>query len=432
MENFRIEIGWDRGRKEGMFFFIFFLIFLLSSFKPDTFAGPNYDFHGRITESVLKSYLGRAVTMAELCTPPEYKQDGNSACLEDDIRLILTIEAKFIGRAMYRWGSETALKDPRFFGFAEDLIKRVHETDDQVIFQAGIFEVVTPEVEQILIPEHVFRAFELPVQIRPFNFPAMLFEDGLFVNHFDKASVPDITRIETKLWFYYLATRYIDTGFEALHWGQIDLTGIRDQQWENWFELMGKVREYANKHSRRKFVLNDAHTSVGYIREGKHLLDFLSYPLRIQESEDTYFEGVLKVDYSVEEQWQKSIYQKTKGGLTPSGWTCDRMPYLVEFDNFEISSTPGKRSEVTDPFIWGYDEITWFSLKDIEDQKKWLEYAYRWIKQHDLLGHLQMPVTRVVVDGESERHKYKANIPGNGCKQGTGLEEKIKELWSYY
>jgi hypothetical protein len=390
-----------------------------------------YDFNGQISEETLHAYLDRSVTMAELCTPPEYQQDGQSGCLDDDIRLIANTGAKLIGRATFRWGQEQALNDPGFLGYARKVMERVHANDPEVIFQAAVFEVVTPGVATILIPEHVFRAFELPIQIRPFDYRAMLFEDGLFVNHFGEASVPDITRIETRLWFYYLATEYIEAGFESLHWGQVDLTGYRDQQWEHWFELIGKVREYAKVHSRRSFVLHDAHSVSGYTREGRQLLDYLSFPLRIQEGDGTDMEGVLKVEYPVQEAWQKSIYRKSGGGVTPSGWSCERMPYLVEFDNFEISDTPGKRSDVTDPFIWGYDEITWFSLKDPEDQATWLEYAFHWIRENAPAGHLQMPVTRVVVDGVTERHKYKANIRSEDCPQGTGLENTIKELWQH-
>ena len=390
----------------------------------------DYHFRGSISREVLNNYLSRAVTMAELCTPPAYVQDGTSSCLDDDIRLIHNLDVKFVGRAIFRWGEEEALNDPEFLSYAGDIIREVHEKDPDVVFQAGIFEVVTPEVQKIPIPEHAFEAFRLPIQKRPFDFRAMLFEDGSFVNHFGQASVPDITRIETKLWFYTLATRYIDAGFEAIHWGQVGLTGMRDDDWKNWFELIDKVRSYANQHARRSFVLHDAHTSRGYLVDGEHLLDFNSFPLRIQESEEKRLEGVLKADYPVKERWQESIYQKSEGGITPSGWKCERLPYLVEFDNFGISDTPGRRSDVTDPFIWGYDEITWFSLKSPEEQKQWLEYAFRWIDEHAPFGHLQMPVTRVVVDGENPRHKYKANNPGENCPQGTGLESKIDELWS--
>ncbi len=50
-----------------------------------------------------------------------------------------------------------------------------------------------------------------------------------------------------------------------------------------------------------------------------------------------------------------------------SGWKCDALPYLVEFDNFGISRKPGV-ADTASHFIWGYDEITWFYL--LPEQKE--------------------------------------------------------------
>jgi len=41
-----------------------------------------------------------------------------------------------------------------------------------------------------------------------------------------------------------------------------------------------------------------------------------------------------------------------------------------------------------------------------------------------------MPVSRVVVDDVNPAHKYKANIKREVGSNGTGLEVKIKELWT--
>ena len=79
----------------------------------------------------------------------------------------------------------------------------------------------------------------------------------------------------------------------------------------------------------------------------------------------------------LEDGYYDAIYNKSFGGKTASGWSCENLPYIVEFDNFGISSDPG--NPVRGAFIWGYDEISWFSLKSIEDQKAWLEYAYYWV-----------------------------------------------------
>ena len=54
--------------------------------------------------------------------------------------------------------------------------------------------------------------------------PGMLYPDGKRKNHWRAGqSVPDVSRPETKLWFYFLAASYIDLGCEAIHFGQAEL-----------------------------------------------------------------------------------------------------------------------------------------------------------------------------------------------------------------
>jgi len=385
----------------------------------------SYHFDGKISEEVLRNYLARSITMAEVCTSPDFKIDGKDDTNEDDIRLIKNIGAKFIGRTFFRWGNEQSLNDPEFWSFAKNVITRVHDFDNDIIFQSAIFEAITKKVNTIPISAHVFEAYDLPVENRNFNYEAMLYPSGLFHNHWGAgSSVPDITQQETKLWFYYLATSYIDIGIEAIHWGQVALMGANDPNLTHWFQMLAMIRKYAQNNSRRHFILNDAHTpNGGFLKDGVHLMDFNSFPLRIVEKKGEPMEGVLP-----KKRHQNSIYNRSRGGMTASGWKCKSLSYIVEFDNFGISSDPG--NPVKGAFIWGYDEITWFSLKSIEDQKEWLEYAYNWIQQKDPNAYLQMPVCRVVVDGINPVHKYKANIKSEACPEGTGLEVKIKEIWT--
>jgi hypothetical protein len=115
--------------------------------------------------------------------------------------------------------------------------------------------------------------------------------------------------------------------------------------------------------------------------------------------------------------------------LVIRGWSCENLPYLVEFDNFGVSKKPGKVPSAK-PFVWGYDEITWFSKLKPENQSQWLGYAYQWIRDTDRNGFLQMPFCRTVNDGINPSYKYKANLKSDDCPNGTGLELKIRELWS--
>ena len=106
---------------------------------------------------------------------------------------------------------------------------------------------------------------------------------------------------------------------------------------------------------------------------------------------------MLKVGYA------DAIFLKSKGGVTPSGWSCEHLPYLVEFDNFGRSN-PGKPSK--SPFIWGWDEITWFALLPEAERNDWLRYAWKWVKETDPDGHLQMPGSRVMTPGKPDAPRW--------------------------
>ena len=151
--------------------------------------------------------------------------------------------------------------------------------------QAAAFEIVTRGVESIAIPEHVFVEFGLPVENRNFRYQDMLYANGRFVNHWGgRGSVPDMSRLETRMWFYFLASSYIDVGIEAIHFGQVGLMDKNDPGHAHWIDMLNRVRAYARKHARRHFLLCDAHTPTGgYVEDGKLLFDFHSFPLRIVE-----------------------------------------------------------------------------------------------------------------------------------------------------
>jgi len=377
-----------------------------------------------ISEQSLNNYLKRAVTMSEFLTVDPHNNDGQQSNKEDDIRLIKNIGAKFIGRAIYRWGDELSFKHPEFLGEATALIKRVHSNDPDVIFQAALFEAVTEEVNQLEVPKWVFLALNRQPERRTFVYKSMLNLGGEFVNQWGKGiSVPDITRSESQLWLMYLAGTYLSIGCESLHLGQTTLMGMEDKDLIHWSAFISSVRRYAKTHARRQWVLLDSHaTDGGMIVNGKSLLDFNSFPLRIKEDVKTPKHAVLKKGY------MDAYYGRSKGCITPSGWICKSMPYLLEFDNYGVSLKPGTSG--IDYFVWGYDEITWFYIQNEEYRKAWLVYAYKWIKKNDPNGHLQMPVTRIITLGEGiPIFKNFGNNRSDSCPKGMNLEKTIKQIW---
>ena len=385
-----------------------------------------YYFDGSISREVLENYLDRSVTAGYFITPGS-PQRYLFPFREDDIRMIQNIGAKFIGRSIYRWGEESLLNDPDFLEYAKRLIEHMHDFDPEIIFQACLFESVSTDVNNLAIPPWVFEAFNLPVEKRNFKEAEMTKRIDPNASALMSGRCPMVNNQETKFWFYFLAKSYIDIGIEAFHLGQIGLIGRDDPDKNHYKEILDMIRDYAKKNARRHYILLDGHTTRGFIKDDVSLLDFNSFPLRIKEIEGKPMEGMLEVGHN------NSIFKKSQGAISPSGWKAESMPYLVEFDNFGMRrNPPAGEAVVEDIYCWGYDDITWFSLQDEEYRNKWLWYAFDWLRETDPNGHLQMCLIRMISHPESEKtyRTYFANTKSVACPIGYSQEETIKEIWN--
>ena len=222
-----------------------------------------------------------------------------------------------------------------------------------MILQACVFEIVTTQVEQIPVPDWVFVALGQPVEKRNFRYADMIYPPGQRHHWGQNGSVPDVSRPETQLWFYYQAASYIDAGCEAIHFGQVELMNHNDSDLAHWSQLLAWFAPMRRPCAATYGALRRPCSQRGVVKDGKLLLDFHSFPLRIMEVPDKPQEADLKVGFS------DGIYGRSKGGVTPSGWQCEHLPYLVEIDNFG-SAAPGQ-AESRWIWVWGYDEITWFA-----------------------------------------------------------------------
>lgn len=385
-------------------------------------ARRDYRFNGSISRVVLDNYLSRATTYCELLTP-EGTRERPKCPLEEGIRFLTNTGAKFVGRSIYMWGGESRL--PELLKQGKAAAEKVHQADADILLQACAFEIATSEVATLAIPEWVFAAFGLRPEQRNFNLDAMRYPPNQYHDTWgrDTSIIPDISRQETQMWFFYLIASYIDIGVEAIHLGQVEIMNKRDPENACWYEVVGRARNYAAKHARRGFVLFDAHVpSGGIIKDGKLLLDFHSFPLRIEELNGAAEQGYLEVGH------YDSIYRRSMGGVTPSGWSCEALPYLVEFDNFGASGHEGEIYGLH--WIWGYDEIGWFARQLKEYRQMWLYYAWHWLKVNDPVGHLQMPGARVLHYPVEGKRWYWANTPSKAVPAGFGDEEVIKAIWA--
>ena len=383
---------------------------------------PELHFDTTISREVLERYLSRSISFTELLHD-DLTQPRNLRGVDphDNIRLLISSKAKFVGRALMLWGSEQNLAT--YLTRAKPYIDVLHQADPDLILQAAAFEIVTKNVESIAVPAWVLTEFAQPIVTRNFVYNDIVYANGNQLNKWGaNASVPDMSRLEARMWFYYLASSYIDVGIEAVHFGQVGLMDQNDPGHVGWLDMLGRVRAYAKQHARRHMLICDAHTPTGgYVENGKLLFDVHAFPLRIAEVAGMPFQGVLKVGYA------DSLFGRSKGGVTPSGWSCDHLPYLVEFDNFG-SNNPGNTSQA--PFIWGWDEITWFATQTETDRNAWLRYAWKWLATADPIGHLEMPGSRVLSPGPSGGPKwYWANSQSDACPDGFNTEATIRELW---
>ena len=374
----------------------------------------DYHFDTTISREVLENYLSRSISMEGLL--------NGRGDLDDNIRMLKEIGAKFIGRSLCLWGREADLL--RNLERARQQIPKVHAADPEMILQACIFEIVTSQVNQVPVPEWAFVALGEPVEKRNFQYAKMLYPDGKRVNQWGRnGSVPDVSRPETKLWFYFLAAAYIEAGIEAIHFGQTELMNGNDRNLEHYSQVLALIRAYAKQHARRHMLVCDSHVpSGGLVRDGQLLMDFHSFPLRIKEDPDRPQEAILKVGFS------DGIYNRSKGGMTYSGWKCEHLPYLVEIDNWGASRRPGEPKQ-GGIWVWGYDEITWFAHQSREYRRDWLRYAWDWVRRTDPNGHLQMPGSRTMRSPLDGKRWYYANKPGPTVPEGLGDEDAIRAIW---
>ena len=403
-------------RKSVSFAVIALLMTLAAGCGP---KAPSYEFDGSISEEVLNNYLSRSVTMTEILT----RSIKNK---EPELEFIRRSGVKYIGRAIYCWSGQQRLGDQTWLDEAAATAAKIHEIDPDIILQACLFEAVYKDgFEQVHIPAWAFEALGMEPEDRNFDFEAVQFPDGSFVNHWGPDTcVPDIRQAETRLWFMFLLGTYVKLGVESFHLGQNMLIGSQDKDWKVYDEFLATAREYASKYARRHFVMFDSHAGPrGMITpDGRSLIDFNAFPLRIKAVEGEPEKGMLEVGFL------DALFCKSPGGKTPSGWSCESLPYLVEFDNFGLSDHPGE--DRGDIYIWGYDEISWFYKQPLEYKKEFLHYAWNWLKETDPAAHLQMPTVRVISLPGVRGLYSRCGEPTEDNPGGMGLDDEIISIWN--
>ena len=281
-----------------------------------------YYFDGAISLDTLNNYLNRVSTYCQFFQPEESD--------ELVIESIVGIGAKYVQRAACMWSPSSW--EYKIKNQIKKRMDKIHALDPEIIFEACIFECVDNRVEQISIPKETFEAFGIPYENRNFSLEKMMFPDGKYKNKWGTgAHVPDMTRLETQMFFYTRACFYIDSGYEAIHLGQANLIGNNDTNNVCWAKVIGMIREYAKKNARRHYVILDAHYPNQKFAgpDGQMLTDFNAFPMRISVAKG-------QKDHEPSEKNPQlcvitpgqgdSPYQKGIRGNSPAGWYTNKYP----------------------------------------------------------------------------------------------------------
>ena len=364
-------------------------------------------FDGSMPRKVLEYYLAHAASGQWLYS---------SESLDDDIRVILKMGLKFIGRATGIWKAE--MPDEEHFALAKKSADKVHAADPEVILQACIFEALYREdVENVTIPAFVFEAFGLPFEDRCFKYDECVFGPGSGTWEV----MPDISKKETQMWFYYRGKRYIDCGYEAFHMGQIHLYTANDRGYDAISKVIEMLREYGKKHARRHKVIFDAH-SHSLVKNGKSILDynampFTRYPVFARAGEKLVLvrEG------------------RSGGGFSPEGVYEESLPFLYEYDNWGGRDVWAHENQTYEQLAWnqwwGGDQISWFASQPNDARNSFLEYTLKWTAINNPDGFFAFPLMRGIGTGcvGGEAH-YRLNDRSEACPEGFGQEDVAAKL----
>lgn len=340
-------------------------------------------FYGQksLTKDVLDAYLDRAIV--HMSGGPDDLHlwgDRSRAFLKNS-------GAKFIHWADLGWVRRYTADDWTGLTAAMD---SVHGTDwgSDIIYECGIMEAIgRPQVDNTPIPEWLMKLLtDLGIQERrkfgP-NGPGYFSYEGMFdrnaedwpknliglwySDHDAEQSVPDITMLETRIYYAYQIAEYIDAGFEGVMFGQAMLTGNRDRDNKSLNSLCAFARKWAAARGYRHAVTLTSHVIVDKdypVSKGIPLFTHITWPTRLSYSDEHPFGMRLGPDAKSTKTRQggEEIIQLLK--------LNHDLPILLEIDNYGMSPGPNPVCDA------GYDEITAYASKPPKQRSEFLAYYY--------------------------------------------------------
>ena len=418
-----------------------------------------YYFNNSISRSTLNKYLERSASLCGSVGGVSVDPSYLSQDFAEDLEMIQNLEPKFITKVAGSWWA--GLDNEGEFERAKDIACQMHTVDPYVILQASILENIDENLGnwEIEVPLYVLEKFNQPIpepdEKRYFEVSKMAYDDwNSFGNHRwphgcelnDLTGyVPDISKVETRMWFYYRATKYIEAGYESISFGDIKITNDADPFNLYWWDLLSNVREYAANGISGNDSLSGARRGIVLLSAGysglhcnKNDLDLNDAPYLLngnlsnpQQTDqllfdllDTYLmpDEEFKVQNvnSIFDNYDRTcilnrslcaLYTNAFGGNTPLSWgwsysESHPIPYIVEFDlggnaNEEVQGLKtDEEYDLTnktslDFLTWGWGgESIWFQVQSEHYRNYILQYMYYRVHELDQNAFCVIPFRR--------------------------------------
>ncbi len=392
-------------------------------------VGVDFSFDGPPSQDVINNYLSRGAN----CMLLDESLGGGLSRFEENLRMLLYTGAKYIQRAVCGDCWDLRPEKSEVYPRVKACIAKAHRYDPELIFEGGVYEIINEHVDRTKIPPYVFEAFGLPYEDRNFVSEKMAYEDGRYYNKETKSGFPDISQLETQMWFYYRGVLHIDMGCESVHLGSTPSMSEVDMQngYKGWKRITDLLHEYGRKHARRGWVLLNGHTFNMVTDNNELIFDFNAWLIHpyVPEGEVA---GLPTEDHPQRLEIAVgandfALYQKSVGGKHPCGYDVERTCYVVEFDNYGIdwSNANEPKCNQNGGMPWGFEDIGWFGRQPESYRREFLDYLFFKIKELDnYYGHMTMPLLRT----GCYIHIH-SNLPEFGYNTATGDEVVARNVF---
>lgn len=339
---------------------LLFFTFIIKCTTP-AFASNNFYFYDSISENTILSYISRTIHW----TPPY-----NDVSLDRYVKRVgfdkffsetVGAGAKMILQAENTW-RDSAIT-PADIEKLSPVLSLTHNKDPETIFNVFIAERVNKDyVNGISIPKYVFDAFNIPTVNRNFDYDLMFNSSWPYINIWGaNNSAPDITQLETQMWYYYYSTLYINAGFESIWLGQIYVTAKSDIGYTETHKLVQKIREYGSEHARRKYIIVISHQLGDVLYEGQPIFDHLFYITHFGLDSNNNMKA-----YIPSNNWINCDLYASACEYYSRHALSENMPLLLMFDN------GGSMHDPHHPQLNGFDPITYFATRPKSQRHEYL------------------------------------------------------------